>query len=117
MARSAPVPLREKPLARPLLQCLEDFPTLLRTSNAHKPEGAFFLWLWLPDLPISSQELYQRLKAHGVLVVPGHHCFFGLNEDWPHRHECIRISYVQEEQAVQTGMKKIAEVIREVWSG
>ncbi len=29
----------------------------------HKPEGAFFLWVWFRDIPISSQELYQRLKA------------------------------------------------------
>jgi len=32
-----------------------------------------FLWLWFPDLPISSLELYKRLKARGVLVVSGHY--------------------------------------------
>ena len=31
----------------------------------HRPEGAIFLWLWFPDLPISSAELYERLKGRG----------------------------------------------------
>jgi valine--pyruvate aminotransferase len=77
----------------------------------HKPEGAFFLWLWFEGLPIGSQVLYQRLKQRGVLVVPGHHCFFGLDEDWPHRHECIRVSYVQDEEAVRRGIGLIAEEV------
>ena len=33
----------------------------------HEPEGAFFLWLWFPGLPIDSAELYRRLKHRGVL--------------------------------------------------
>jgi valine--pyruvate aminotransferase len=75
----------------------------------HKPEGAFFLWLWFEGLPIGSQVLYERLKQRGVLVVPGQHCFFGLDEDWPHRHECLRVSYVQGEDAVRRGIELIAE--------
>lgn len=81
----------------------------------HKPEGAFFLWLWFEGLPIGSQVLYERLKARGVLVVPGHHCFFGLDEDWPHRHECLRISYVQDPDAVQRGIAIIADEVRRAY--
>ena len=33
----------------------------------HRSEGAFFLWLWLPQLPIPTRELYRRLKARKVL--------------------------------------------------
>ncbi len=77
----------------------------------HRPEGAFFLWLWFEGLPVGSQVLYQRLKQRGVLVVPGHHCFFGLDDDWPHRHECIRVSYVQDEAAVRRGIGLIAEEV------
>jgi valine--pyruvate aminotransferase len=80
----------------------------------HKPEGAFFLWLWFEGLPVSSQVLYERLKKSGVLVVPGHHCFFGLDEEWPHRNECIRVSYVQDEKAVRRGIGLIAEEIRKL---
>ena len=82
----------------------------------HKPEGAFFLWLWFAGLPIGSQVLYERLKRRGVLVVPGHHCFFGLEEDWPHRHECLRVSYVQDPQAVQRGAELIAEEVRKTYA-
>lgn len=80
----------------------------------HKPEGAFFLWLWFEGLPVSSQELYQRLKNRGVLVVPGHYSFFGLEHDWQHRHECIRVSYVQDEEQVRRGIRLIAEEIRKL---
>ena len=80
--------------------------------HIHKPEGAFFLWLWFEGLPISSQELYGRLKRRGVLIVPGHHCFFGLEEDWPHRQECIRVSYVQDKAQVQRGVEIIADEVR-----
>ena len=44
----------------------------------HKPEGAIFLWLWFKDLPITSHQLYERLKAKGVLVASGHHCLLAL---------------------------------------
>jgi len=81
----------------------------------HKPEGAFFLWLWFEGLPVSSQELYQRLKKRGVLIVPGHHCFFGLEGDWPHRHECIRVSYVQDEKQVRRGIEIIADEVRKAY--
>jgi len=82
----------------------------------HKPEGAFFLWLWFEGLPVGSQVLYERLKKRGVLVVPGHHCFFGLEEDWPHRHECLRVSYVQDEAAVRRGIELIAEEVRQIYA-
>lgn len=81
----------------------------------HKPEGAFFLWLWFEGLPISSQELYQRLKKRGVLVVPGHHCFFGLDEEWQHQFECIRVSYVQDPEQVQRGIQIIADEVRKLF--
>jgi len=47
---------------------------------AHKVEGAIFLWLWFPKLTIGSAELYRRLKKRGVIVVPGHYFFPGLDE-------------------------------------
>lgn len=75
----------------------------------HKPEGAIFLWLWFEDLPISSQELYQRLKQRGVLVIPGHNFFPGIEPGWQHTQECIRVSHAQDEKVVQEGIKIIAE--------
>ena len=75
----------------------------------HKPEGALFLWLWLPGLPISSQALYERLKARGVYVLPGHHFFPGLEEDWAHRDQCLRLSYAQDPEQVKRGIAIIGE--------
>ncbi len=94
---------------------------LLRESLAglpfyiHKPEGAIFLWLWFEGLPISSQELYQRLKARGVLVVSGHHFFPGLREDWPHSRECIRVTYSQQPAVIAQGVEIIAEEVRRAY--
>ena len=78
----------------------------------HKPEGAIFLWLWFKDLPITAQELYERLKQRGVLVCPGHHFFPGLKEDWQHKQECIRISYAQPDASVKKGIEVIAEEVK-----
>ena len=79
----------------------------------HRSEGALFLWLWFPGLAITSQELYERLKKREVLVIPGHHFFFGHEDpQWRHRHECIRVSYAMDEAIVRDGLKIIAEEIR-----
>jgi valine--pyruvate aminotransferase len=78
----------------------------------HRPEGAFFLWLWLPRLPISCRELYERLKARNVIVVPGHYFFPGLAEPWDHANECLRISYAPDDTTVARGLDLIAQEIQ-----
>ncbi|MBD1565800.1 valine--pyruvate transaminase [Vibrio sp. SA48] len=77
----------------------------------HKPEGAIFLWLWFDELPITTMELYQRLKARGVLIVPGEYFFIGQQDDWQHAHQCLRMNYVQDDAAMQKGIKIIAQEI------
>ncbi len=83
----------------------------------HRPEGAFFLWLWLPGLPISCRQLYERLKARNVIVVPGHYFFPGLAEPWSHADECLRISYAQDDATVAAGLDRIAEEVRRAYTG
>ncbi|HJP06194.1 MAG: valine--pyruvate transaminase [Proteobacteria bacterium] len=83
----------------------------------HTPEGAIFLWLWFEGLPITSEELYQRLKQRGVLVIAGEHFFPGLGETWDHRQECIRISYAQDPASVETGIGIIGEEIARAFDG
>ena len=79
----------------------------------HKPEGALFLWLWFEGLPISNQELYQRLKQKGVLVVSGHYFFPGMEKDnWSHKNQCIRITYAQDDGVVKQGITVIAQEIQ-----
>ena len=83
----------------------------------HKPEGALFLWLWFEGLPISSRELYQRLKKKGVLVVSGHYFFPGMEgDDWSHKDQCIRVTYAQDDPVVEHGISLIAEEIRQLYS-
>ncbi|WP_312462403.1 valine--pyruvate transaminase [Pantoea endophytica] len=75
----------------------------------HKPEGAIFLWLWFRDLPISTEMLYQRLKARGVLMVPGHFFFPGLEHEWPHTHQCMRMNYVPDAEKIERAVQILAE--------
>lgn len=82
----------------------------------HKSEGALFLWLWCKDLPITGEELYDRLKKKQTLVVPGHYFFPGLSEEWKHRNECVRITYSQKDEDVQKGMEIIAHAVREAYN-
>lgn len=77
----------------------------------HKPEGAIFLWLWFDKLPITTMELYQRLKARGVLIVPGEYFFIGQEDDWEHAHQCLRMNYVQDDDMMQKGIRIIAEEV------
>jgi valine--pyruvate aminotransferase len=82
----------------------------------HRSEGALFLWLWFPGLPITAKELYQRLKARDVLVVPGDYFFFGLEDDtWAHRHECLRVTYTMPEEVVREGLRLISEEVVRAW--
>lgn len=83
----------------------------------HKPEGAIFLWLWFKDLPITSHELYQRLKMRGVLVVPGDDFFVGIDDEWSHKRECLRVSYVQPELQVKQGIQIISEEVMKAYQG
>jgi valine--pyruvate aminotransferase len=80
--------------------------------RVHKPEGTFFFWLWFEGLSIPSKELYRRLKQRRVLVVPGDYFFPGLDDDWPHRHECIRLNYSQKDETVRKGIAILAEELR-----
>lgn len=83
--------------------------------RVHKPEGAMFLWLWFKDMPISSLELYERLKRNGVLVVSGHYFYPGIHEEWPHRQECIRVTYSQDDEDVAKGLRIIAREVKKAY--
>jgi valine--pyruvate aminotransferase len=81
----------------------------------HESDGAMFLWAHFPALRIPSRELYTRLKARGVIAVPGEPFFFGLaspDDLAPHRHQCLRISYAMPEDTVRAGIELIADEVR-----
>lgn len=87
-----------------------------KNFRIHKAEGALFLWLWFKDLPITSNELYKRLKEKGLIVVSGHYFFPGLDQDWQHKNECIRLNYAQDSEVVEKGISILADTINELYS-
>ncbi len=93
-----------------LQQAIDD-----KRFRIHKPEGAIFLWLWFDELPITTMELYKRLKDRGVLIVPGEYFFIGQKEDWAHAHQCLRMNYVQDDEAMQKGIAVIAEEVKKAY--
>ena len=100
-----------------LKQELGDLPSPYNNAmKIHKPEGAIFLWVWFKDLPITTVELYERLKAKGTLIIPSEHFFVGVDtENFKHAHECIRLSIAQDDDTLKKGIATIGEVVREVY--
>ena len=91
---------------------VEEFFDARLPYRVHRSEGAFFLWLWFEDLPITSRELYERLKSRGVLVVPGSYFFFGVDDpQWRHRDECLRVSFTMSDEIVRDGFRIIADEV------
>ena len=83
--------------------------------SAHRSEGSLFLWIWFRELPGTTRDLYERLKARDVIVVPGEYFFFGNDEPWEHRDRCIRINYAMDTGDVETGIRIIAEEVEQIW--
>ena len=100
---------RRNVLLAALQENLRDIP-----CHIHRAEGAFFLWLWFPDLPVTDTALYELLKAAGVLVIPGSSAFIGLQEDWPHSRQCLRLSYGLDEDQLVKAARIIGRVIKGV---
>ncbi len=120
LVRSGKVTEISKSLIRPYYQAKAQRATALLHEELagidyyiHKAEGAIFLWLWFPGLPVSSLELYHRLKQRGVLIIPGQYFFPGLDGDsWAHKNECIRITYSMHDDVVREGIKIIAQEVK-----
>ncbi len=83
--------------------------------SAHISEGSLFLWIWFVDLPESTMELYERLKARDVIVVPGGYFSFGLPDAWKHADQCIRVNYALTPDDVEVGLDIIAEEVEAMW--
>jgi valine--pyruvate aminotransferase len=65
------------------------------------------MWLWFPNLKITSEGLYQKLKAKGVYIIPGHNFFIGMDDSWPHQYQCIRINYAKDEATLRKGLEVV----------
>jgi valine--pyruvate aminotransferase len=91
--------------------------------RVHESEGAIFLWLWFEGMPIESRELYTRLKARNVLVIPGEYFSFGEFGDgsacavWDHPRRCIRINYSAPDDDLSRGLHLVAQEVRKAYEG
>ena len=87
--------------------------------SMHEPEGAMFVWLWLRDLPLTCQQLYERLKQRGLLVVAGHHFFAGSNPadtcQPSHAYHCIRLTCVESQERLVRGVEILAQELRALY--
>lgn len=82
----------------------------------HEPEGAFFIWLWLENLPGGSQALYANLKQQGVLVMAGESFFFEWQSTWNHARECVRLTYCQPPEVLARAVETIATEVRRLYA-
>ena len=77
----------------------------------------YFVMEMVEGLPITSRELYERLKEREVLVVPGNFFFYGLpDETWRHRDECLRVTFTMPEEVVRDGFRIIAEEVARAYA-
>lgn len=79
----------------------------------HQWGGSYFLWLWLDQSSKNSQQMYQYLKQHQVIVVPGDKFFLGkMNSNWPHQFQCLRINFARPNKELDQGIPMLADSIR-----
>ncbi|MGF1657501.1 MAG: aminotransferase class I/II-fold pyridoxal phosphate-dependent enzyme [Verrucomicrobiales bacterium] len=82
--------------ARERTAALEDFDEIFGDQPdiaIHEAEGGFFQWLWVPRWKGTALELYGRLKAKGLLCIPGSaFCPGFVGQNWPHPEQCLRLN-------------------------
>lgn len=81
----------------------------------HKAEGSLFGWLWLEGLPFSDNDLYNKLKAENLIVVPGGSFFHG-SQSSSHNRECIRISLTATDEELKKGIHILSSVVKKIYS-
>lgn len=72
-----------------------------------------FIWLWMENIPIKSEDLYEALKNKGVLTLSGHHFFIGQKDTaWAHKDECLRLTFTQPMEKVEKGVEIVVREIK-----
>lgn len=116
LSRSIITPFYKKRSQEALAMISNWFPDTI-PYYIHENEGAFFLWMWFPKLPISCYELYQRLKSRNVYVIPGCYFFPGCKDFSEMKNECIRITFSQEPDILEKGIRILAEEVAKLYGG
>ena len=96
-----------------ILELLKERLDCARTIGLLKDETSRAKW----D-PQRELEIYERLKAKNLLIVPGHYFFPGIDDpQWRHSQECIRLNYSQSEELVRRGIAILADEINAIYRG
>ena len=98
-----------------MLDALEQHMADLPGVHWDKPAGGMYVWLRLPEhIDTSEQgELWKLATQHGVLYVPGHHCY--PSEGQKVERNTMRLSFgVQSPESIRTGIERLAEAIGEL---
>lgn len=77
----------------------------------HDPMGGFFLWIRFPNLSVTNHKLYHLCKDKRLFIVSGHYFFPGLNSDFSHTQDCIRLTYCRPEEELARGAHILAEIV------
>lgn len=77
----------------------------------HDSLGALFLWLRFPGHKKSCRQIYESAKAQGVFVISGENFFPGLDENFCHQKECIRLTYSRNLSEVSRGIAILTEIL------
>jgi valine--pyruvate aminotransferase len=100
-------------------ECLKNLLTTYMSDDVpwylHKAEGSLFGWLWLEGLPFSADDLYNKLKAKNLIVVPGESFFHG-SQSSSHNQECIRISLTATDEELKKGIHILSSVVKKIYS-
>lgn len=111
LAKNILRPFYESKLKLAIERFTTEFQKMGVDYEIHDPMGGFFLWIRFPSLSISNHELYQLCKANRLFIVSGHYFFPGLNRDFSHTKECIRLTYCREEEELARGAQILAKIV------
>lgn len=78
----------------------------------HRGEGSLFSWIWIETREMNDLDMYQRLKRHGLLCVPGSTFFPGTREKKPHHHRCLRFSMTAPDEDILAAAMILGDELR-----
>lgn len=111
LAKNVLRPFYEKKLELAIAIFESEFKKLGVEYEIHDPLGGFFLWIRFPNLSISNHKLYHLCKDKRLFIVSGHYFFPGLNSDFSHTKECIRLTYCRKEEELARGAHILAKIV------
>jgi len=83
----------------------------------HAGVGGMFCWVWVDEEWFDDLDLYDRLKVKKVFIAPGRNFFVEPARSAAlgrHARRCFRISLTTSAEALESGIDRIAEAIREM---